>query len=600
MIETESTEQSHDEGPTVGQLPRGFSLEADGIYYQAAKQEGDKDKPVKHWVCMPFTPLAMLADREGNEPSTAIGWVDAQGNVKQYVIPRATLHENGAIIAKELTERGLEVDTDPDSHRAFKRLITNWKSTRSMVSTKICGWADNEVAFILPNGKMFARGPTEFLLVVDFKNKQDYIPRGSLDEWQESIAARAVGNDYLVLALCIAFAGPLLRFAFDSVGIGFHFYGQSRKGKSTLLILARSVWAWSETLETWHATAVGLETAAVETCDTLTVRDEINRVESQTLFDAAYMLTDGRGKDRGTVAKTLHSSAIARQDALTWRCNLLSSGEQSIEQKLAESGIQIKQGQRARVIDLLVTDNGHGAFQRLPDSVTAHDFADQLKDAARRCHGRAGERFLERIVAAAPETVESVLKADIAKFQRDYVPEGADSQVIDAAKRFGLCAAAGELAACFGVLNWPKDTAFVAVGRVFKRWLAARGSIGSGEELDAINQVRAIVETHGSSRFEFCGSQADRSMGLHEELQRTNNRLGFRVVEDDETEYWFLSETWKNEACKGRDPTAVAKVLADRGWLIKNERDQYASSKYIPALRKSVRVYRVRGAILEG
>ena len=67
---------------------------------------------------------------------------------------------------------------------------------------------------------------------------------------------------------------------------------------------------------------------------------------------------------------------------------------------------------------------------------------------------------------------------------------------------------------------------------------------------------------HGGSRFE----PAD----ANDDLQRVHNRAGFWRNTKDSREYLFLAETWKNEVCAGMDPRRVAKVLAERGLLLKD------------------------------
>ena len=74
-------------------------------------------------------------------------------------------------------------------------------------------------------------------------------------------------------------------------------------------------------------------------------------------------------------------------------------------------------------------------------------------------------------------------------------------------RRFGLIAAAGELAAGLGILPWPEGEAERAAARCFNDWLQARGGTGSAELRDGIAQVRAFLEAHGSSRFECAWSR---------------------------------------------------------------------------------------------
>ena len=74
-------------------------------------------------------------------------------------------------------------------------------------------------------------------------------------------------------------------------------------------------------------------------------------------------------------------------------------------------------------------------------------------------------------------------------------------QVKRAAARFGLVAAAGELAAVMGILPWPGNESIKAAEACFKDWLEQRGGSGAAELEAGIAQVRLFFEQHGESRF---------------------------------------------------------------------------------------------------
>ncbi|MGC2223633.1 MAG: hypothetical protein WA624_15395 [Methylocella sp.] len=69
------------------------------------------------------------------------------------------------------------------------------------------------------------------------------------------------------------------------------------------------------------------------------------------------------------------------------------------------------------------------------------------------------------------------------------------------ATRFGLIAAAGEMAMALDILPWPADTALRAAKECFKAWVDVRGGPGAAEETDGIEAVRAFLNAHRLSRF---------------------------------------------------------------------------------------------------
>src|SRR4051794_3235041 len=87
-------------------------------------------------------------------------------------------------------------------------------------------------------------------------------------------------------------------------------------------------------------------------------------------------------------------------------------------------------------------------------------------------------------------------------FVDEHCPTGADGQVRRVAGRFGLVAAAGELASQLDITPWGKGEAENAAIRCFADWLKHRGGTMAAEITIGIRQVRLFLELHGSSRFE--------------------------------------------------------------------------------------------------
>src|SRR5262249_28677876 len=159
------------------------------------------------------------------------------------------------------------------------------------------------------------------------------------------------------------------------------------------------------------------------------------------------------------------------------------------------------------------------------------------------------------------------------------VPAGAVGQVISVAGRFGLVAAAGELAILYGILPWPKGEALRAAKTCFKAWLAERGGSATevSEDTRAIERVREAMSGYGESRFTLIegGTLVDGEDGRIDSKSRTARRLGFRrATKDGDTAYMFTTEGW-NEVCAGLDAVRVAQLMEKNDWLVKgSEKDR--------------------------
>ncbi len=258
---------------------------------------------------------------------------------------------------------------------------------------------------------------------------------------------------------------------------------------------------------------------------------------------------------------------------------------------------------------------GYGVFETLHDVAEAGSLADQLREASARVYGMAGRAFLARLVAERTKDADGfyrLVKGLRMRFITDHLPGGADGQVRSVAGRFGVIAAAGELATEWNILPWPTGEATKAAVTCFNAWLGGRGGIGAGEEQTAIRQVRQFIEAHGASRFtEIRAGIA----GLHPWQQRMNlaepednigelrtlNRVGWRRRDpaDDQWTYFILPELWKSEVCKGIDGEMAAKALADKGWLERGDHKRLTKQVSIPEHGRP-RLYVVSGALLEG
>ncbi len=355
--------------------------------------------------------------------------------------------------------------------------------------------------------------------------------------------------------------------------------------KSTAVEAAASVWGRGASpgfVRSWRATANALEGAAALHNDNVLVLDELGVVEAKEAAAATYQLAAGTGKGRSARDGSLRSP-------LTWRTLVLSTGEIRLSDKLRENGQRAMAGQAIRLIDV-PADAGKnlGIFDHAGEPGSAKALADAIKLAARTHYGSAGPAFLAQLIEQGLEDVEAAVSAAIAQFQSKVVPQGADGQVQRACDRFGLIAAAGELARDFGLVPWDEGSATEAAAVCFQAWLLERGGTGAAEADEAIARVRRFIEAHGQSRFE----------DLEETLSgRIINRAGYRQGQGTREQWLVLPETWKAEVCVGLDPSRTARILADRGMLLRAQ-DGFQTVRKIA--NRSTRVYALTAKILAG
>ena len=276
---------------------------------------------------------------------------------------------------------------------------------------------------------------------------------GTLAEWQDQVARYAIGNSRLALFLSAAFAGALLEIIAEPSG-GFHLHGKSQTGKSTAAFVAASVsgkGARDGNAHQWRATGNGLEGLASRYSDGCLVMDEISQSDAREADASIYQLANGQGKQRAD------RSGGARQRA-SWRIMFLRTGEVTLAQRMSDAGRRAMTGLDVRMTNIPADAGaGFGLFNTLHDVAEPGLLADRLRDAVGAVlrHGWTG--VLTRLVetrAADADAFYELVKALRQQFISDHLPAGSDGQVRSVAGRFGVVAAAGELATEWGILPW--------------------------------------------------------------------------------------------------------------------------------------------------
>nr|WP_217992301.1 DUF927 domain-containing protein [Nitrosomonas ureae] len=149
---------------------------------------------------------------------------------------------------------------------------------------------------MLPD-KVYGQDADKIIFQSGERNHDEYTTAGTLKSWQVNIAAFAIDNPLLTLAISTAFTGALLQPCHAESG-GIHFTGESSTGKSTCGIAASSVWGGENYKRSWRTTSNGLEGAAMLFNDGLLVLDEISECDPREVGAIVYSLGNGKGKQR--------------------------------------------------------------------------------------------------------------------------------------------------------------------------------------------------------------------------------------------------------------------------------------------------------------
>lgn len=561
-------------------LPR-FEVRDDGVYhlgvsYSRTKRAYEPDAPL--WLCSPLKVPACTRDDDSENWGRLLEFRDLDGKLHNWAMPMSMLAGGGDELRSELLRKGLRISPDQTARRRLTDYITHARPERHARCVTRTGWHNGAGVFVFPH-RTVGDGAEAVLYQADSLEGNPYRERGTLEEWRDNVAAPCVDNSRLTFAVSCAFAAALLG-PVEEDGGGFHLRGDSSGGKTTALRVAASVWGGADYLQRWRATDNGLEALAALHSDTLLVLDELGQMEPRAVGEAAYMLANGSGKSRAD----RNGNSRARK---TWRLLFLSAGEISLAEHMAQVGKRAQAGQEIRMADIPADAGvGLGVFENLHGRKDGHSFSRDLCEAVIRCYGAAGPAFIERVIehgGALPDLIRK-LRDD---FMHEVLPADAGGQARRAAARFGLVAAAGELATHYGITPWSLDEARAAARKCFKDWLTCRGGAGNAEVTSLLRQVRQFYETHGESRF----SPWQRALDDH--APRTSNRAGFmrKDVTADAVTYYVLPEVFRYEVCAGFDYRDAERILVARRWLSQDSEGRATRKERLPGYGKAVRCY---------
>ncbi len=577
--------------PAPAVMPGGFRITDAGVVYS-----GDDGEP--RAVCSRLEILARTRDDKGHNWGLLVKFDDPDGADKLWNIPASAMAgEFGKEVLAPLVNMGLRLAgnrSGRNSRNDLQSYLQGYDSTeRARLVTRL-GWHGD--AYLLPDQQIGES--TERLHFYEAGAALPPISQaGTLEQWQQQIGALCVGNHRLAFAVCIAFAGPLLHLLGQESG-GFHFHGVSSSGKSTTGRVACSVYGPPAFERSWRSTDNALESIAAAHSDGLLVLDEISQCDGRIVGETVYMLGNGTGKARA------NDRGQAGRQVQEWRLLFLSSGEYTLAQHMAEAHKELKAGMEIRMLAIPAdAGKGHGLFENLHGFIGGAALSDALQSRVAKYYGTPLVAFLQALCEPGKaRAYTAMLRRTLDRFTSDALPSNASGQAHRAAARFGLAAAAGELATALGVTGWPDGTATAAANACLAAWLAERGGAGNLEGDAIVQRLRLVVERYGESRFTRWDAIAAKT---DDHAPRTGDRLGFRRTMEHgvgdllytSVTYYFLATAWREEVFKGMNLRNVNRELIARGILAPGADGKAAQAVTLPGMPKG-RAYVVSASAL--
>lgn len=288
----------------------------------------------------------------------------------------------------------------------LQRLATemNEVTFRDGVVASQSGWSGR--TFVCGDGRIFPAGNS--VDVVAFDRLAKFAPEGSLADWQATVGPYVEGQTLPLFIIALGLTGALLRFLpSGTLNPIVELAGQPLSGKSTLGMLAASVWAGNPEQiegggESWNMTANAFDLRRSDHRDMLLLLDEAEGA-------------GGSDHDRKNLARTVIFTGAAHGRKMRWtdkkrspaplRLVLLSTANTSLRDVLVGEPAARLKAAISRVLPIHVDKkgkNGLKLFDKTPAShKTRAKAAKALRRAVDHAYGTAGPAFAEFLAEKA-------------------------------------------------------------------------------------------------------------------------------------------------------------------------------------------------------
>jgi putative DNA primase/helicase len=505
-----------------------YELREDGVYYHTQKNDEYIAVKISGYLKVD----AVTRDRNDANFGVHILFKNMLNEEKTLRMPLSLIFDGHNALATELMHMGLEINVFHINYVKDYISTSAACSNNSMWITDSVGWYDDKT-FVMPD-KTLGINNCFFQSKSTIKHVNPYSCNGTLQGWQ-NIAKYCCGNPLLMLAVSSSFSGALLSkvSSFAGSGGGFHIYGDSSSGKSTISRFACSTFGhYRNYVKTWRATSNGLESVALQFNDSLMVLDEISQANSD-LSDSIYMLANGETRAR---ADKTGGARASRQ----WQTFLLSNGERTVESHMSESGKPVKAGVMLRLINVPVFGQ-YGVFDNLHGFESGKALSDYLLSECQLHHGAAGVEWINKLIESN-EDFDVLFKQSEAyllrKCERHHINNLNDQQV-RALKFFALASLAGELATRYGITGWQPMECAKMIFRCFVEWKNS-SSLGLSNNINIENyqilkSIKDFIDKNRSSKFRCISSN-----GVTKDDRILHNQAGYLKKIGGEEHFLFF------------------------------------------------------------
>lgn len=484
----------------------------------------------------------------------ALQFRDVNRARKLIVVDRSEILSSYTFI-DHLVNCGFEIGDRVVAAQVIRQAYSKYPPKTIVATAQSPGWhliqSDGIEVYVTNNGTIKpARCNANIVLAAGIVS--GFASSGSLNEWNNKVAALCKGNSRLQFGICMTLASIVLRFS-DLPNFGALIEGPSKAGKTVTLRAGGSVMGSENYMLSWNSTANALERIAVVRNDGLLPLDEIGQGDPNAVSESVYDLMNGKTKSRLGADTRLESGT-------RFRGLVLASGELDLRTHLGQAGIKAKEGQLVRLFSVPVPTQG--VFSKLHGYKSRSAHAAALVQNMAKYYGTLGPAFIAYVAEHQAE-----LKAELPDMVGDNaasllqllksVPEpGTYGHV---AKCFALVAIAGELAISQNLLAWEKGSAKSAVAKCFKAWAKREKEITAMSDDGVFRQLQRFFQSEKVNKFV--------PMAKFENAEKTT-LAGYTHTVDGAPAYLVYPAFFETKLCARFGKRVGIRVLKERNLLV--------------------------------
>lgn len=276
----------------------------------------------------PIIPIEIINNIDTNTEKVKLAFYKRK-KWQYAIVEKKTIASNTAII--QLANRGIEVTSENAKNLvSYLAEIIELNNLENTDGTTHLGWIEKD--FVPYTSKYKYDGD------VAYKNIYESVSqKGQYETWKKEIKELRKSSRTLRFLMAASFASPLVKI-FQINPFIVHLWGKSSNGKTVAQMICASIWGdpkKGKLLSSLDSTKVASERLCNFLRNIPLILDElqITKTKYKTYDTLIYELTEGKGRDRGTVDGGL-------TETTEWDNIIILSGEEPITNSSSKEGVK--------------------------------------------------------------------------------------------------------------------------------------------------------------------------------------------------------------------------------------------------------------------